>query len=151
MHLKTVHIVFVTCATLLAALFGGWGLAQPTATLRALGAVSLLAAVTLPIYGRWFWHKITTPGEDERRRRKLLHSVPFILAASSLAWPRGAAACSACFGAAEGPMIDSARASVLFLLAIVVVVQIALGAFALYLRRRALRASDPHFSEPPAS
>jgi hypothetical protein len=148
MHLKAVHLVFISCATLLAGLLGGWSLAQQGAGLRTVGVVSLLVALALPIYGRWFWREILSPSSKQgtRRRRKLLEEVPTLLAtltlgAFTLATPRAVVACTTCYGEAEGPLIESARASVLFLLAVVVLVQIAIAAFFLHLRRRARSAA----------
>jgi amino acid transporter len=137
MNLKVIHIVFVTCSVLLAGLFGGWSFAQGGAANVAVSLGSFLVAVGLVVYGRWFWRKVITPEEERRRRRKLIHPVATMLVATAALWPRAASACTTCYGAAEGPMIDSARSGVFVLLGIVVAVQIAFASFFLYLRRRA--------------
>ena len=67
------------------------------------------------------------------------------LAAVALAWladPRPALACPACFGDAEGPMIDAARLGTFLLLGITLLIQGGFVAFFLYLRRQARRAQD---------
>ena len=51
-------------------------------------------------------------------------------------------ACTMCFGAQEAHLIDGAKLGVLFLLAILLVVQAAFVAFFLYLRKRAKRFAD---------
>jgi hypothetical protein len=67
------------------------------------------------------------------------------LAAVALAWladPRPALACPACFGDAEGPMIDATRLGTFLLLGITLLIQAGFVAFFLYLRRQARRAQD---------
>ncbi len=51
-------------------------------------------------------------------------------------------ACPACFGGAEGPMLDAARLGTFLLLGVTLAVQGAFVAFFLYLRRQARRAQD---------
>ena len=51
-------------------------------------------------------------------------------------------ACPACFGDAQGPMIDAARLGTFLLLGITLLIQGGFVAFFLYLRRQARRASD---------
>ena len=51
-------------------------------------------------------------------------------------------ACTMCFGAQETHLIDGAKLGVLFLLAVLLVVQAAFVAFFLYLRKRAKRFAD---------
>ena len=60
----------------------------------------------------------------------------------ALAGATEALACPACFGDAEGPMIDAARLGSFLLLGITLAIQGAFVAFFLYLRRQARRASD---------
>ncbi len=143
MNLKVIHIVFVGSAVLLALFFGGWCLAQGSA--YAVGAVlSFAVAAALVWYGVWFWRKITTPEEEWARRRKLFRTVPLLAGFWLFGSDRAAWACSVCYGAAEGTMIDAARAGVWFLLAAVFVLQGAFVLFFLYLRRRARRLrTDP--------
>ena len=62
MSLKAFHIVFVTLATLLAAGFAAWAFREPTGDHQWLGALAVLTAVILPIYGWWFLRK--TKGVD---------------------------------------------------------------------------------------
>jgi len=50
---------------------------------------------------------------------------------------RMAAACSVCYGEAEGPMIDAARLGVYLLFGLVLAVQVAFVAFFVYLRKQA--------------
>jgi hypothetical protein len=56
--------------------------------------------------------------------------------------PARALACPACFGDAEGPMIDAARLGTFLLLGITLAIQGAFVAFFLYLRRQARKARD---------
>lgn len=135
MSLKIFHVVFVTCSSLLAFLLGGWAFAQGSGAIAG-GVVSVLVGLGLIWYGVVFWKKITTPEEERRRRRKLLRAVSLLPAVLVAAWPRAAQACTVCYGEAEGPMLDGARYGVYFLLAVLVAVQISLGLFFLYLRRR---------------
>jgi len=51
-------------------------------------------------------------------------------------------ACPACFGNAEGPMIDAARLGTFLLLGITLLIQGGFVAFFLYLRRQARKAQD---------
>jgi hypothetical protein len=55
--------------------------------------------------------------------------------------------CPSCYGQADGPMIDAARAGIWLLLAVVVALQGCFVAFFLYLRRRAARAADEALDE----
>ena len=55
--------------------------------------------------------------------------------------------CPSCFGQAEGPLVDAARAGIWLLLAVVVCLQGGFAAFFLYLRRRAARAADQALDE----
>ncbi len=143
MNLKVIHIVFVGSAVLLALFFGGWCLAQG-AGFFALGVGSFVVAAALVVYGFWFWRKITTPEEEWNRRRKLFRTLPVVVGVWLFGSERAALACSVCYGAAEGSMIDAARVGVWFLLGAVLVMQAAFVLFFLYLRRRARRfRTDP--------
>jgi hypothetical protein len=51
-------------------------------------------------------------------------------------------ACTACFAAAEAPLIDGAKLGVIVLLAITLVVQGGFVSFFLYLRKRAKRMAE---------
>ena len=57
-----------------------------------------------------------------------------------LALAREASACPACFGQADGPMLDAARVGIWLLLGVTLAMQGAFVAFFLYLRRQAARA-----------
>ena len=126
MSLRGVHILFIVLSTLLALGFGlycfrEWR-ADAGAGFLAGGVVSVLAAVALLAYGRWFLHK--------------MRRVPAVLAAVWLATD-AARACTTCYGEAQGPMIDGARMGVILLLGVVFVVQGGFVWFFLHLRRRA--------------
>lgn len=56
--------------------------------------------------------------------------------------PGLALACPACFGDAEGPMIDAARLGTFLLLGVTLAVQGGFVAFFLYLRRQARKTQD---------
>ena len=62
MSLKAVHIVFVTAAVLLAAVFGTWALRQfqggAGAGYLMTAIVAFAGAVLLGVYGRWFLKKL---------------------------------------------------------------------------------------------
>lgn len=138
MNLKAVHIVFITCASLLSFVFGGWSLARG-ATYWTLGVLSGILGIALVVYGFWFWRKITTPEEERERRRKLFRSIALAAAALFLPVHRAVWACSVCYGEAEGPLIDAARLGVFFLLGVVLLVQGSFAGFFVYLWRRARR------------
>ena len=55
--------------------------------------------------------------------------------------------CPSCFGQADGPLVDGARAGIWLLLGVVVALQGGFAAFFLYLRRRAARAADEALDE----
>ena len=65
-----------------------------------------------------------------------------IVAALLLASARAGWACPACFGQADGPLIDAARMGIWLLLGVTAAVQAAFVAFFLHLRRQAARARD---------
>lgn len=136
MSLKAFHVVFVSCSSLLAFLFGGWAFAQGGVGSAIGGVIAVLVAIGLIVYGVLFWKKITTPEEERRRRRKILRAVSIVPALLVAFWPRAAHACSVCYGEAEGPMLDAARYGVYLLLGILLAVQAAFVVFFLYLRRR---------------
>jgi hypothetical protein len=71
--------------------------------------------------------------------------IPLVVASVGCWWLMDATpalACPACYGAAEGPMIDAARLGTFLLLGVTLGVQGAFVAFFLYLRRQARRAQD---------
>ncbi len=143
MNLKIIHVVFVGSAVLLALFFGGWCLAQGSAY-WAGAAMSFAVAAALVWYGFWFWRKVTTPEEEWNRRRKLFRTVPVVVGMWLFGTEQTAWACSVCYGAAEGSMVDAARAGAWFLLGAVLVMQAAVVLFFLHLRRRARRLqTDP--------
>ncbi len=151
MSLKAFHIVFVTASSLLSFLFGGWALNNGRTTdslgYTVFGLAGIAFGIGMIVYGVWFWRKITTPEEDERRRRKLIRrvrSVPLVLLTLGI-WLVGdspAHACSVCFGEASGPMIDGARMGVYALFSLVLLMQIGFASFFIVLWRRGKRAHD---------
>jgi uncharacterized membrane protein len=142
MSLKLFHVVFVTCSTLLAFLFGGWSLARGGG--YAIGGVAAFAVgAALAVYGVWFWRKIQTPEEERRRKRKLFRTVGALAVVWLLGAAREASACSVCYGEAEGPMMDAAKLGVWLLYGLVLAVQLALLTFFLHLRRRSRNFHGP--------
>lgn len=60
MSLRAFHIVFVTVTTLLFAFLAVWAFAfatDRTATITALGAVSVIGVLGMPVYGVCFYKK----------------------------------------------------------------------------------------------
>ncbi len=62
MSLKVFHIVFVAMSTMLAVGFGVWAIRNyqsrgETGSL-VVGVASLVGALLLLVYGRWFWKKL---------------------------------------------------------------------------------------------
>lgn len=62
MSLKTFHIVFVIVSTILAVGFGLWAIGDYRRTTDTvslvIGVLSLVGAVCLIVYGRWFLRKL---------------------------------------------------------------------------------------------
>lgn len=61
MSLRSFHIVFVTVSTLLFVFLTVWAFgfaANRTAVITALGAVSAVAAVVMPVYGVFYYRKV---------------------------------------------------------------------------------------------
>jgi hypothetical protein len=61
MSLRAFHIVFVTVSTLLFVFLAVWALgfaANPTGIITALGVVSVVAALAMPVYGVYFYRKV---------------------------------------------------------------------------------------------
>lgn len=146
MSLKIFHIVFVSCSSALAFVFGGWSMAQAGWGYSVTGALSFAFGIGMIVYGFWFWRKIETPEEERRRRRKIFRSLPALAAVGVAAsFSKAAWACSVCYGEAEGPLIEAAKTGVYLLYGMVVVVQLGLGAFLIYLWRR----SRQHHGDVP--
>jgi hypothetical protein len=63
MSLKAFHLLFVAVSTLLAAGFGVWAVMEYRGTgdvvALACGVGSLVGAVLLVVYGRWFLRKLS--------------------------------------------------------------------------------------------
>ena len=144
MNLKTFHIVFVTVASLLSFVFGGWcwryAETNQASGYRMLGAASFGAGVALIVYGFWFWKKINGPRRDASGGPGKGGAVALTL----LLWFLGdqtAEACTVCYGEAQGPMIDAARAGVWLLFGLVGGVQAAFVAFFVHLWRRSRGAN----------
>ena len=76
-------------------------------------------------------------------RRTQLWILAFTTAAAVVIGGSSSAfACSVCFGAAEGSLIDGAKLGILALLGVTFVVQGGFLAFFIYLRQRAKRIAD---------
>ena len=61
MSLRAFHIVFVTVTTLLFAFLAVWAFGfatDRTATITALGVVSIVGALVMPAYGVFFYKKV---------------------------------------------------------------------------------------------
>jgi hypothetical protein len=143
MNLKTFHIVFVTASSLMSFVFGGWcwryAEANASPGMRLLSVASFGAGVALIVYGFWFWKKI-----NANQNRASGSGKGAALALVLLIWFFGqpvAEACNTCYGEAEGPLIDAARAGVWVLFGLVGAVQAAFVGFFVYLWRRSNGAS----------
>jgi len=142
MNLKTFHIVFVTVSSLMSFVFGGWcwryAETNQSAGIRTLGAISFGVGVALIAYGFWFWRKINPRGSNGSGNGA---AVVLVL----LIWFFGqpvAEACTTCYGEAEGPLIDAARAGVWLLFGLVGALQAAFIGFFVYLWRRSNGATQ---------
>jgi hypothetical protein len=61
MSLRAFHIVFVTVSTLLFVFLGVWAFAfatDRTGTIMALGVISAVFALVMPVYGVCFYKKV---------------------------------------------------------------------------------------------
>ncbi len=134
MNLKAFHIVFVTASSLMSFVFGGWcwryAQANQVAGFPTLGVASFGVGLALIVYGLWFWKKIGKGG-----------AVALVLLVLLLGQP-AAEACTTCYGEAEGPLIDAARAGVWLLFGLVGALQAAFIGFFVYLWRRSGGASQ---------
>lgn len=74
--------------------------------------------------------RVPVPG-----RAPLATATAALLLSGAEAW-----ACPSCFGRADGPLVDAARAGMWVLLGLTLALQAAFLAFFLYLRRRSGRA-----------
>jgi len=144
MNLKTFHIVFVTLSSLMSFVFGGWcwryAEANQSSGYRTLGVASFGAGLALIVYGFWFWKKINASGSVASGRPGKGGVMALVL----LVWFLGqqtAEACTTCYGDAQGPMIDAARAGVWLLFGLVGGVQAAFAAFFVHLWRRSRGAT----------
>jgi membrane protein implicated in regulation of membrane protease activity len=146
MSLKSVHLLFISLASLLAFGFGIWCLRR--GEYSALGLMAILLGVGLVAYGMWFVRKIRTPDEERRRRRARLKGLLICVPLWLLSF-REALACRVCYGDAEGPMIDAARTGVWALFGLVLVVQLLFALFFVNLWVRARRQRGPEPATPP--
>ena len=144
MNLKAFHIVFVTLSSLMSFVFGGWcwryAEANQSPGYRTLGVASFGAGLALIVYGFWFWKKINASGSVASGRPGKGGVMALVL----LVWFLGqqtAEACTTCYGDAQGPMIDAARAGVWLLFGLVGGVQAAFAAFFVHLWRRSRGAT----------
>jgi hypothetical protein len=138
--LKVFHVLFIVLSTLLALVFGLWCLQAPpqpedTGGRSLMAILSFAVAAALSAYGVWFLRKVRTRQEERELRRKRIHPLPLAAAAALLASPE-VLACSVCYGDAEGPMIDAARAGVWLLGGLVLSVQLVFGFFFYQMWRR---------------
>jgi hypothetical protein len=144
MGLKAFHILFVTVATVLCFLFGGWcwryaSTSSDLGGYKLLAAAAFVAGLGLIVYGSWFYKKISAdqigggPGKGA--------ALVLVLLTWLVAQP-AADACTVCYGEAEGPMIDAARSGVWLLFGLVGSVQISFVAFFVYLWRRGRKFRD---------
>jgi len=145
MNLKTFHIVFVTAASLMSFVFGGWcwryAETSASAGIRSLGVASFGVGVALIAYGFWFWKKINAGQSSGSSGSGKGGAIALVL----LVWFFGqpvAEACNTCYGEAEGPLIDAARAGVWVLFGLVGMLQAAFVGFFVYLWRRSNGASN---------
>ena len=136
MSLKAFHILFITLASLLSFAFSGWAFGAAEAgqgsDMRTAGYVAAGFGIALIVYGIWFWGKM--------RRQGLMALAA--LAAAGMLGSTDAAACTVCYGEAEGPMIEAARLGVWLMIGIVGVMQLSFGSFFLYLWRRARKLKE---------
>jgi len=61
MSLRAFHIVFVTVSTLLFVFLAVWALGvavNPAGIITALGVVSVVGALAMPVYGIYFYRKV---------------------------------------------------------------------------------------------
>ncbi len=144
MNLKAFHIVFVTLSSLMSFVFGGWywryAETNQASGYRTLGAASFGAGLALIVYGFWFWKKINASGSGPSGRPGKGGALALVL----LVWFLGqqtAEACTTCYGDAQGPMIDAARAGVWLLFGLVGGIQAAFAAFFVHLWRRSRGAT----------
>ena len=144
MNLKTFHIVFVTISTLMSFGFGGWcwhyADANQSPGFRALAAISFVIGIGLIFYGFWFLKKINTMQNPSNGPGGA--AMVFLALLLWLVGQPAAEACTTCYGEAEGPLIDAARAGVFLLFGLVAALQIAFVTFFMHLRRRAIDADQ---------
>ena len=147
MSLKGFHILLISLSSLLAVGFGGWSVRAYRVTgdagHLAMAAFSFAGAVGLVVYIRWFARKVHSRDAEDRKRRKNIRPLAFLTVCWLLS-VRPAAACSVCYGQAEGPMIDAARLGVWLLFGLVFAVQAAFVVFFICLRRRAKAYQETH-------
>jgi hypothetical protein len=131
MSLRGFHLLFIAASTVLSLGLAYYCLRlwREQGGLGALAAVviALATAAGLIVYALWFRRKART---------LVTAAVVWLLAADA------AHACEACYGKAEGSMIDGARMGVFLLLAVTLCVQAGFVWFFLHLRRRARRAAE---------
>ena len=126
MGLKAFHLLFISLSIVAAVFAGLWSLsmlrADGSPLYLVVGVLSFAAAAGLGAYGSAFL----------KRARKLR----LCIAALVVFVPSEVLACPICFGAAEGPMIESMNNAIVLLLGITVAV---LGGFATFFIRLARR------------
>ena len=127
MSLKTFHLVFVIASILLGLSVGTWGVYEYRATgeldALAMGLLFLVMGVTLMVYGR-------------RMLKKTKH-IGYLAFAALLFTQQNTAACATCYGESDAPMAEGMNAGIMVLLVIIGGVLSGLGAFGIFLARRA--------------
>ena len=127
MSLKAFHLVFVTASILLGLGVGGWGIIEYRANggLEALvlGIIFLGTGIGLIFYGKRMLNKT-----------KHIGYLTFIVL---MGIKQDAAACATCYGESDAPMAEGMNAGIFVLLVIVGGTLGGIGAFFIYLTRRA--------------
>ena len=131
MSLKAFHIVFVIASILLGLGVGAWGVIEYSAKgeLGALimGIIFLIMGIALMVYGR-------------RMLKKTKH-IGYLTVTGLFLTQQNAAACATCYGESDSPMAEGMNAGIFVLLIVVTCMLSGLGAFFIFLARRAKTAA----------
>ena len=132
MSLKAFHVVFVIASILLGIGVGAWGLIEYRAKgefgALIMGIIFLIMGISLMIYGR-------------RMLKKTKH-IGYLTIAGLFFTQQKAAACATCYGESDSPMAEGMNAGIFVLLIIVTGMLSGLGAFFIFLARRARAAAS---------
>jgi len=127
MSLKAFHLVFVVASILLGLGVGGWGFLEYRSSgevgALVLGLVFLMTGLVLIFYGK-------------RMLKKTKH-IGYLVFILLMGIKHDASACATCYGESDAPMAEGMNAGIFVLLIIVVGTLGAIGAFFIYLTRRA--------------